>query len=106
MVNGYEYDYIEPLLNDHVKHTNPIWNIDKLMKQADIIAGIEVGRTTIEGWACGKLGLVYYQDYDKAFREDVIIKDYEVLAPPTDILKYDSKVVVKQIEKVYEEAIG
>ena len=104
-VNGYPRDYIAPLLNDHVKHTENIWHIEKLMQRVDIIAGIEVGRTTIEGWACGKLGLVYYQDYNTAFRENTKIKDYEVLAPPADIGKYDSRIVVRQIEQIYKEAI-
>jgi glycosyltransferase involved in cell wall biosynthesis len=106
MVNGYEYDYLHTLLNEYVKHIEPIWRIDSLIKQCDYVAGIEVGRTTLEGWACGKKGIIYYLDYDKAFREDTNIKKMEILDPPSDIGKYDSRVIAKQIEKVYQEAIG
>ena len=105
-VNGYEYDYLEPLLDEYTKHVEPIWRIDSLIKQCDYVAGIEVGRTTLEGWACGKKGIIYYLDYDKAFREHTNIKKMEILDPPSDIGKYNSEVVVKQIEEIYKNAIG
>ena len=41
----------------------PIWNIEKYYKQCDIVSGIFLGRTSIEGLLCGKKVLQF--DVDK-----------------------------------------
>ena len=54
-----------------------------------------LGRTTIEGWACGLPGIIY--DVDQQGNILSITKHN----PPEDMSKFDSKLVAKQIEKIY-----
>lgn len=49
-------------LPSNVKVFSPMWDIEKLVKECTETAGIFFGRTTIEGWLCGKEGLVYDVD--------------------------------------------
>ena len=95
-------NYIDDILikNPHVKYFNVTSNPEKLIQQCDETAGILLGRTTIEGWLCGKSGWIY--DIDK----DGNIKSKELLPPPEDLYKFDSKIVSKEIEKLYTEIIN
>ena len=59
-------------------------------------AGILLGRTTIEGWLCGKPGLIY--DIDESGE----IKSKKLHNPPEDINKFSSKIIVDEIISKYE----
>jgi hypothetical protein len=37
----------------------PTWQVEEYVKLAGVTAGIYLGRTTIEGWLCGKPGYIY-----------------------------------------------
>jgi len=72
------------------------WNIEKMVKECDETAGIFVGRTTIEGWMCGKPGLVY--DVDE--RGHILQKaTYDV---PKNLELFGSKYMAESILKEYE----
>jgi hypothetical protein len=58
-------------------------------------AGILLGRTTIEGWMCGKSGWIYDVD------EKGQITDKTFASPPEDISKFYSSVVSREILKLY-----
>ena len=86
--------------NEHVKYFESTLEIEKFIHKCSQTAGILLGRTTIEGWMCGKPGWIYNVDVtgkiiDKNF--------YEV---PNDIEKYYSTNVVKQIHNIYQEVIN
>lgn len=72
------------------------WNIEEMVKECDETAGIFVGRTTIEGWMCGKPGLVY--DVDEAGH--ILMK--ATYGVPKDLTMFDSKFMADSILKEYE----
>ena len=83
------------LLNSHVKHVPPTWNIEPYVQRSSETAGIQLGRTTIEGWMCGKPSWIYKVD------SGGFILSKEKFNPPSDIEKYYSKNVAKQIKEEY-----
>ena len=72
------------------------WDIEEHLKDATETAGIMLGRTTIEGWACGLAGIIYDVDESGSI---LSITKHEV---PKDMWKFDSKLVAKQIMEVYK----
>lgn len=85
------------LTNSHVKHIKSTYNIENYVYNCDETAGILLGRTTIEGWMCGKKGWIYNVD-DKG---NILDKNlYEV---PEDVEKYKSMNVTEKIIKEYIE---
>jgi hypothetical protein len=71
------------------------WNIEEHLMEASETAGILLGRTTIEGWACGRPGLIY--DIDRVGNVVSVAKH----DPPKDMSRFDSKIVARQIEEIY-----
>ena len=84
---------------DHVKYFEPTWSVESYIEQCDITAGILLGRTTIEGWLCGKPGIIY--DIDESGE----IKSKKLHNPPEDINKFSSKTIIGEIIKTYELAL-
>lgn len=72
-----------------------VWNIEDYVGLCTETAGIMLGRTTIEGWACGRPCWIYDVDLDGR------IKSVELVQPPPDIEKFNSENVVKQIQNIY-----
>lgn len=68
-----------------------IWETEKYTKKCEMVASIYVGRTAIEGWACGKAAIIY--DINSRGK---ILSRY-IVAPPKDISKYNSQNVAKEI---------
>jgi glycosyltransferase involved in cell wall biosynthesis len=85
----------EILVNSHVKHFSPTWKIEPFINRCYETAGIQLGRTTIEGWMGGKDSWIYNVD-----SSGTIIKK-EKFSPPNDIQKYYSSNVCNQIKKEY-----
>ena len=83
----------------HVKHFPPTQNVEKFIHQCDETAGILLGRTTIEGWMCGKKGWIY--DVDN-YGNILSKKLHDV---PLDVEKFKSENVVKEIMSLYENII-
>jgi hypothetical protein len=90
----------EILKNSHVKHFGPTLEVDKYIHKCSETAGILLGRTTIEGWMCGKSGWIY--DVDSS---GVIISK-TLNSPPEDINKFYSSIVSKSIKQKYFEVIN
>jgi hypothetical protein len=63
-------------------------------------AGIQLGRTTIEGWMSGKKSWIYNVDSNGS-----IIKK-TLTDPPSDISKYYSENVAKQIREIYVNVLS
>jgi hypothetical protein len=89
-------NYLPFVLNEpHVKHFPPTWSVENFIYKCEETAGIQLGRTTIEGWLCGKPSWIYKVD------SSGFILSKEKFNPPTDLEKYYTMNVVKQIKEEY-----
>jgi glycosyltransferase involved in cell wall biosynthesis len=95
---GKEHEnYLPALINNqhHVRYFKPSKNIENYIYQCDETAGILLGRTTIEGWMCGKKGWIYEIDNKGKIMSK---KLYNI---PEDIDKFKSKKVTKEMLNQY-----
>jgi glycosyltransferase involved in cell wall biosynthesis len=83
------------LFESHVKHFPATWNVENFITKSYETAGIQLGRTTIEGWMCGKSSWIYKVD------SNGFILSKERYEPPTDIEKYYTLNVAQQIKNEY-----
>lgn len=88
----YLKSYLE---NPIIKHFPPTWNLKPFIEGAFETAGIQLGRTTIESWMSGKDSWIYKVN-DSG---DIISK--EKTSPPSDIEKFYSENVAKQIKEEF-----
>lgn len=94
-------NFLDSLLREpNVKYFPSTWNVEKYLKDCSETAGIQLGRTTIEGWLCGKPGWIYKVD------SLGIITSKEKFDPPTDVEKYFSTNVANQIKEEYIKIIS
>jgi glycosyltransferase involved in cell wall biosynthesis len=83
----------------HVKYLGVKSNVEDYIKKCDYTAGIFKGRTTIEGFLCGKPGWIYVVDKEGNIQS-------KTLQPvPDDIEKYRSDFSAKKVFNLYEEVI-
>lgn len=95
---GRKYDnLLDELIKDqdHVKYFEPTLSVEKYIHGCDETAGILLGRTTIEGWMCGKKGWIYDVDNEGNIKSKTL---HDV---PEDIAKFKSENVAKEIIKQY-----
>lgn len=83
------------LLNSHVKHFPPTFDIQTFIHKCSETAGIQLGRTTIESWMCGKPSWIYIVNSVGA------IQSKELHYPPENIEKFYSSNVANQIKNQY-----
>jgi hypothetical protein len=76
----------------------PTWDIENHFRACDETAGVMLGRTTIEGWACGKPGWIY--TVDEAGK--VLAIDWT--EPPANMTRYSIEAVAGRIAALYNEA--
>jgi glycosyltransferase involved in cell wall biosynthesis len=89
-------NYLQQVLfESHVKHFPATWSVENFIYKCEETAGIQLGRTTIEGWMCGKPSWIYKVD------SGGFILSKEKFDPPTDIEKYHASNVAKQIKEEY-----
>lgn len=89
-------NYLPQLLfESHVKHFPATWDIEMYISKSYETAGIQLGRTTIEGWMCGKPSWIYKVD------SGGFIISKEKYEPPKDIEKYYALNVAEQIKNEY-----
>ena len=94
-------NYLDGLTSQpNVKYFGPTWDVEKYIKNCKETAGIQLGRTTIEGWLCGKPGWIY--KVDSLGR----VLEKEKFDPPTDLEKYHADKVAKQIKEEYIKVIS
>lgn len=84
---------------DGYLYFQPRWEIERLVQACDETAGIMLGRTTIEGWACGKPGWIYQIDLDGN------IQSRELHQPPADMRCFDIRTAADRMIEIYQEAI-
>jgi len=96
LVGENKSNYLSELLgNTHVKHFPPTNKVEEYVKNCSETAGILLGRTTIEGWLCGKSGWIYNVDNTGNIIDK---KKHEV---PSDVNKFNSDEVAKKIKEEY-----
>jgi glycosyltransferase involved in cell wall biosynthesis len=101
LVGENKSEYLNEILkNNHVKHFSATLEVDKYVHKCTETAGILLGRTTIEGWMCGKQGWIYNVDN---YGNIVEKKLYDV---PEDIEKFKSVSVSKKIKNSYIEILN
>jgi glycosyltransferase involved in cell wall biosynthesis len=89
-------NFLDAILREHnVKYFPSTWNVEKYLKGCSETAGIQLGRTTIEGWLSGKPGWIYKVD------SLGVITSKEKFDPPTDLEKYYSSNVANEIKNMY-----
>ena len=94
-------DYLSHLMSqDHVEYIGPQKNVERYVKNCFETAGILLGRTTIEGWMCGKNGWIYDIDNEGKILSKTLSN------PPSDIYKFYSSHVSEQIKKQYLEILN
>jgi len=100
LVGTNKSDYLDDLLtNDNVKYYESTWHVERYVKECEETASILMGRTTIEGWLCGKSGWIYQID------EQGNVLSKELNDVPSDVEKYKSENIVSEIIKEYESVI-
>lgn len=87
------------VFDDHVKYLGVKSNVEDYIKKCDYTAGIFKGRTTIEGFLCGKPGWIYTVDKQGK------ILNKELQQVPSDIEKYKSDFSARKVFTLYEEII-
>ncbi len=95
-------NYLDDMIKNesHVTYFTPTNDIERYIHKCDETAGILLGRTTIEGWLCGKKGWIY--DINNSGK----INSKELHDIPNDIDKFKSENVVKQIISEYESILN
>ena len=88
------------LTQEHIKHFDAGWNVEKLINQCTETAGIQLGRTTIESWLCGKPSWIYKVNSLGS------IESKERVEVPTDLEKYYTTNVVNQIKEEYNKVLS
>lgn len=87
------------LNDDNVMGLEPLFNVEEWTKRCDKTAGIKLGRTSIEGWLCGKPAIIY--DVDTQGN----ICGKHVKNPPKDLNKFDSRVVAEKTLGIYKKCL-
>ena len=101
LVGENKSNYLNDLLsNQHVKYHNATNKVDTFVKNCSETAGILLGRTTIEGWMCGKPGWIYNVN------ESGEILNKERVDIPSDINRFNSEEVAKKIKEEYIKIIN
>lgn len=97
-VKGYA-KYISTI-EDHVKYFKPTDKIEEFYHKCDETAGIMLGRTTIEGFLCGKPAIIY--DVDKEGE----ILGYSYHQVPDDLTIFDFDTIINKIKSIYIESFN
>jgi glycosyltransferase involved in cell wall biosynthesis len=92
--------YVDQLTDqEHVKYFGVQDKPEEYIKKCTYTAGIFKGRTTIEGFLCGKGGLIYEVDKEG----NILSKEF--YAVPDDVDKYRSDNSAKKVIELYNEVI-
>lgn len=85
---------------DYIQYFKSTYHVEKYIKNCKETAGIQLGRTTIESWMCGKPSWIYNVD------ENGFILKKELHEVPSDIQKYYSTNVARKIKENYIQCLN
>lgn len=92
-------DELKAKFPEHVKFLSPTWDVESYNKLCSETASVYLGRTTIEGWMCGKPGWIYDVD------EKGIIKDIQFSQVPDDLHNFDIDVMTQKVLQIYSDIL-
>ena len=92
--------YVEEILDEHVVYLGVQSKVETYVKRCHYTAGIFKGRTTIEGFLCGKPGWIY-----KVEKEGKILNK-ELTQVPDDVEKYRSDFSAEKVFNLYDEVLN
>ena len=90
---GYATEFSEKY--DNVIYFGESDKVEDFYHKCDVTAGILLGRTTIEGYLCGKPGWIYYVD------KEGIVKDKEYTEIPENLEIFKSDYSIDKFKEVY-----
>lgn len=93
---------IKEIGGENVEYLGVRNDVEKYMRKCDYTAGILLGRTTLEGYMCGKKGIIYDVDQNGNILSKKIT---ELSDTPVDIKEYYAENVAKKIHNIYVEII-
>lgn len=95
---GHVVRFIGKKFSDHLdgntEWSDERWDIETEVKRCTQTAGVLLGRTTIEGWACGKPGFVY--DIDLRGQ----IRSVDLMPPPEDMTPFSAETMADEYLKL------
>ncbi|MFW6225598.1 MAG: glycosyltransferase [bacterium] len=100
IIGADNHNFIKTINEKHVSYFGIKENVEDYIKKCDYTAGIFKGRTTIEGFLCGKKSWVYEVDNDGN------ILNKELMDIPNNIEKYSASYSTKEIIKLYHNIIN
>ena len=86
--------------HNHVKYFPPTEKIEDFYHMCDVTAGIMLGRTTIEGYLCGKPGIIYDVDNKGT------IKSKTFTEVPKDIGIFNRENIINKFKNFYIKKIN
>jgi glycosyltransferase involved in cell wall biosynthesis len=92
--------YSNELINGSVKYLGVKQNVEDYIKQCDCTAGIFKGRTTIEGFLCGKAGWIYKVDKEG----NILSKEFTQV--PDNLEKYNNGFSSAKVFNLYSDVIN
>lgn len=90
---GFATEYSEKYEN--VEYFGESEKVEDYYHKCDVTAGILLGRTTVEGYLCGKPGWIYYVD------KKGNIKDKEYTEVPNNLEIFDKKYSIDKFKELY-----
>jgi len=97
---GYIKEIYDLNTEKNIKYYGVKSNVEDFIKKCDYTAGIFKGRTTIEGFLCGKTGWIYTVDKEGNILNKVL------QTVPEDIEKYRSDFSAKKVLELYNKIIN
>jgi hypothetical protein len=95
-------DYLDRVPPHVSYHQGEVWEIEREVSQAHEVAGVFLGRTTVEGWAAGKPAWIY--DIDMSGR--VLGVERRPPPPPSLLRLFDIEHAADLHERLYEAVLG
>jgi hypothetical protein len=87
--------FCDSVWEKNVQFYPPTWDVEKWVHECTETVGVYFGRTTIEGWVCGKPGWVYDVD------ERGNIKSCNKYMPSENVRKFDVKFIAQKARALY-----
>jgi len=92
--------YVKEILDEHVVYLGVQSKVEIYVKRCHYTAGIFKGRTTIEGFLCGKPGWIYNVDKEGNVLNKVLTQ------VPDDVEKYRSDFSAQKVFNLYNEVLN
>lgn len=97
---GQGWEIGENVVHPQVRFIGPQWNVEDEISKCNIVVGVMMGRTTIEGWMMNRKALIY--DVDK--EGNILSKS--MFKRPKYYMKFRLHYMVDRVLKVYKKVLN